>query len=85
MANGGGMAPTVSLALEYDLVKPTTRNVEIGKSQRVRLFDIFVFGPFIIWYATKTRNNVDTVSFLFLYLIGIGTILYNLHNYLANE
>ena len=54
------------------------------KSQGVRVIDIFILGPFLIYYALKTRHLATTTEFALLMYIGITTILYNGYNYLAN-
>ncbi len=59
------------------------------KSQTVRLFDIFLIGPLMIylgWYNYKTVNvnTNDKIKFLSMILIffGSSTITYNLKNYI---
>ena len=54
------------------------------KTQIVRLFDVFVIGPFLLWYALKTRQRVTQQEFAGIIFIGITTILYNGYNYIAN-
>ena len=49
------------------------------KSQLVRLFDILVFGPILIYIATLQDKLIYS---LFLYFFGMTTITYNLKNYL---
>jgi len=53
-----------------------------NKSQLVRLMDVFVFGPLMI-QASRTQQKKYFRSALFL--IGIGTILYNGVNYLETR
>jgi len=57
---------------------------EVAKSQRVRLLDVFVLGPFMLWYAFHTSRRLPVASFV-LVLIALGTILYNLKNYSETE
>ncbi len=56
---------------------------EVQKSQVVRLLDVFLIGPAILYMASqkklsKTERGVLTV-------IGGGTVLYNLYNYMKNK
>ena len=53
---------------------------EIQKTQEIRLLDVFVFGPFMIYMATKIKNSSDLEQ-LALVGLGIGTIVYNGINY----
>lgn len=50
------------------------------KAQDVRLLDVFVFGPMMIWAAYTPR--MTGTERLALAIIGAGTILYNGLNYL---
>ena len=54
------------------------------KSQWVRLVDIFILGPFLIWYALQTQSVVGEGPFLALLISGVLTILYNGMNYAGN-
>ncbi len=54
------------------------------KSQAVRLIDIFIIGPFLIFYALKTRPQATIEEFAAIIIIAILTIIYNGYNYLAN-
>lgn len=54
------------------------------KSQGLRLIDVFILGPFMIWYALCTKSCMDTISFAALFTFGLLTILYNGYNYVAN-
>ena len=51
-----------------------------GKSQAVRLLDVFVLGPGMI-YASKFKGPPDWIRFALL-VTGIATIIYNGRNYL---
>lgn len=55
--------------------------VPIEKSQNIRLLDVFIIGPLMI-YAAKTNKPIVKYSMIGL---GIATILYNLNNYLRQE
>lgn len=54
-----------------------------GKSQWVRLIDVFVLGPFMIWYAVVTADATGTAgAALALFISGVLTIVYNGFNWL---
>jgi hypothetical protein len=57
-----------------------------GKSQWVRLLDVFVLGPFMIWYALATAGggatDLPAGAALALFVSGVLTILYNGVNWL---
>lgn len=49
------------------------------KAQGIRLFDVFVLGPAMIYAGTRLKNrNMATL----LALSGVGTILFNGANYM---
>ncbi len=48
------------------------------KSQNIRLLDVFVVGPFMIWHGMKTKS-------FFMSFLGGATIAYNLENYMIKE
>lgn len=52
------------------------------KSQWVRLIDVFVYGPFLIWVAFQVKPVWAKVLLLFL---GATTITYNARNWLAEN
>ena len=51
--------------------------------QKVRLLDVFVIGPFLMYSATYKQLPNWVRSGLFI--VGVGTIIYNGKNYLKNE
>jgi len=55
------------------------------KPQGVRLIDVFVLGPFMVWSAVELRRNSKPVSGYAMLLAGVATVLYNGHNYLEVE
>ena len=65
------------------LVNLATRVLEPmrGKSQMVRLVDVFALGPFMIWYAVKSKNE-PTWARAVLALSGALTSVYNGNNYI---
>lgn len=52
------------------------------KSQLVRLMDVFVFGPLMIQASRSQQKSYFKTA---LFLIGLGTILYNGVNYLETQ
>ena len=53
------------------------------KSQFVRLLDIFIYGPFLIW-AGFTQSNYIIVQSVLIFM-GSTTITYNLKNYIETQ
>lgn len=61
----------------------------LQKSQGVRLLDVFVLGPFMIWYALRytrreNRERVEPRVQASLLFVGFFTIVYNAYNYLGH-
>jgi hypothetical protein len=54
-----------------------------SKSQWVRLIDVFVLGPFMIYYAIMTVREVGWKLAAVLFVSGIATIVYNGINYIG--
>jgi hypothetical protein len=50
--------------------------------QEVRLIDVFVIAPFLI-YVSNNKNLSKPIR-LGLFVIGVSTLIYNGHNYLKN-
>jgi len=55
-------------------------NEPMVKSQTVRLWDIFVLGPFSIWFAHRA-TQMPAWARIALGTYGVGTMLYNGYNY----
>lgn len=51
-----------------------------GKTQAVRLFDVFVLGPFMVW--ASGRLDAPAGARAFLLLSGVATIVFNGLNFL---
>lgn len=51
-----------------------------GKGQTVRLWDVFIIGPTMIWGATKLPKGNDLLAYA-LGAFGVATIVYNYINY----
>ena len=50
------------------------------KAQPVRLLDVFVLGPFMVWASTQLKSEPARVAML---AAGVGTMVYNWENYKA--
>jgi len=55
---------------------------EISKHQTIRLVDVFLIGPLMIY--TGSQNKFSKIVNLSLMFFGAATILYNGRNYLLN-
>ena len=53
------------------------------KSQGIRLVDVFLLGPFMIWFGIMAEA-MPTWSRVLMVLFGVATIYYNGRNYLMN-
>lgn len=62
----------------------------LEKSQPVRLLDIFLVGPFLIWYGLRydySRKHKETTRPIVkavLLMIGFYTIVYNAYNFIGH-
>jgi hypothetical protein len=54
------------------------------KSQQVRLIDVFLLGPFMIW-AGATQRQLPPWAKALLVVSGAATVVYNARNYLLVE
>ncbi len=54
--------------------------VEVRKSQSVRVFDVLVLGPAMIYLGTRNRP-LTVQERTILLLAGFGTVLYNANNW----
>jgi len=57
--------------------------IEYRKSQEVRLADVFLIGPFMVWVAL--RGRLTDLERLIMGVLGAATIAYNLYNYRRNQ
>lgn len=78
------VASHISLTVD-DEIRVRHRTMSFDKSQMVRLLDVFVLGPFMIWYALQSWGMMPDVAVTPLLLLGILTIVYNGVNYLGNH
>ena len=57
---------------------------EIGKTQEVRLIDVFLLGPFMVWFAAVSQG-VPQWAKVVLAVSGVLTTLYNGHHFIREE
>ena len=57
---------------------------KILKPQRIRLVDVFLLGPFMIWFGV-IATGVPSIFKIIMIISGIATIIYNGYYYLRNE
>jgi hypothetical protein len=55
-----------------------------GKGQYVRLIDIFLYGPYLIYIGMKPTYTFSNIEQAFMLFLGATTISYNARNYLSN-
>lgn len=58
---------------------------EYQKSQNIRLVDVFVIAPILIYSGVKYRKVLPTWVSVSLVTIGVCTAVYNGKNYLINK
>ena len=58
--------------------------IEFQKSQEVRLIDLFVIAPFLIYVGVKYKKNLPKIVSAGLIITGLATAIYNGNNYLKN-
>ena len=54
-----------------------------SKTQYVRIIDVLLYGPYLMYLAYQREYIFGTIDKLFLLFLGTTTISYNLRNYLA--
>jgi len=52
----------------------------LGKGQYVRIIDILIYGPYLIYLAMKDTYTFSFYEKVFLLMFGVTTITYNLKN-----
>ena len=55
----------------------------ISKSQYVRIIDILIYGPYLLYLATKNTYTITASEKVFLLFLGTTTITYNLRNFIG--
>ena len=56
--------------------------VDHGKSQPVRLVDVFLLGPFMVWSGDTLAKAGHKRAGVVMALSGVATVVYNGRNYL---
>jgi len=56
---------------------------DVSKTQTIRLLDVFVLGPFMVWSGLQKRQRQPYA--LILVVAGLLTIAYNFKNWHAQE
>ena len=62
----------------------TTSVEELSKSQNIRLIDVFIISPFLIYVGNKAEG-ISSFERNMLYIIGVATLIYNGKNYIKNK
>lgn len=63
-------------------LKPTI--TQVAKPQTVRLADVLLIGPLMIWGGVQARKK-NAMAGNLLAFFGLGTIFYNAENYLLEQ
>jgi hypothetical protein len=58
---------------------------EYQKSQTIRLIDVFVIAPVLVYAGVKHRKDMSPMLSNALILFGVATAYYNAKNYLINH
>lgn len=58
--------------------------VEVSKTQDVRLVDVVLLGPFMMWAARESRDLPEWARAV-LFISGAATVAYNGRNYLVEK
>lgn len=59
--------------------------LEVGaeiKTQQVRLLDVFLIGPLMVWGGSALKNSGHPLAGTLLSITGVATVVYNGKNYL---
>jgi hypothetical protein len=54
------------------------------KAQYVRIIDVLLYGPYLIYLGLKTTYTFSVYEKILLVIFGTTTMSYNLHNFLGN-
>lgn len=57
---------------------------QILSTQKIRVFDVYALGPFMVWYAMRSKD-MGAWPRRALFVSGVYTIIYNWKNYKAAE
>jgi hypothetical protein len=58
---------------------------QIRKGQSVRLFDVWLLGPWLLYLALRPGRRLSDIERAALVAVGIGTVVFNGANYLRVE
>jgi hypothetical protein len=71
----------ITFSMVFALIGWMTANGK-SKTQYVRLFHVFLYGPYLTYLAFQTEYVFSLIEKLFLLFLGVTTISYNAKNYL---
>ena len=58
---------------------------QIRKGQNVRLFDVWLLGPWLVYLGLRPGRGLSDIERAALVAVGIGTVVFNGANYLRVE
>lgn len=56
----------------------------VQKTQYVRVVDVLLYGPYLVYLSTKNSYVFTAIEKLVLLFMGVTTISYNFRNFLGN-
>ena len=66
-------------------VNELERISQIRKGQNVRLFDVWLLGPWLVYLALRPGRRLSDIERAALVAVGVGTVVFNGANYLKVE
>lgn len=57
--------------------------MKIDKGQAARIMDVVFLGPYMVWFAIIAKD-ISILNSSLMIALGIGTIIYNLKNFVLN-
>ena len=57
--------------------------MKIDKGQAARIMDVVFLGPYMVWFAIVAKD-ISILNSSLMIALGIGTIIYNLKNFVLN-
>lgn len=57
--------------------------MKIDKGQTARIMDVVFLGPYMVWFAIVAKD-ISIFNSSLMIALGIGTIIYNLKNFVLN-
>ena len=61
-----------------------SNELELSKSQTIRLVDVFFIAPFLFYVGAKAKGITPMEKYI-VYGIALATLVYNGRNYLINK